>query len=174
MRAPRPYLMRALLALLLAALVAGCGFQLRGTGGTYNMPFHRIFVGIPDTSPLGNDLKRNLRGADTITIVDKPEESDAQVLLVSEARGRSILSLNSLGRAREYLLTYTVVFRVLDGKGATLLGPTEIALRRNLAYDETQVLAKEAEANQLYRDMQGDAVQQMIRRLAALKPPAQG
>jgi LPS-assembly lipoprotein len=61
---------------------------------------------------------------------------------------------------------------VRDPKGAELLGPTEITLKRNMAFDETQVLAKEAEANLLYRDMQGDVVQQMLRRVAALKPPA--
>jgi LPS-assembly lipoprotein len=155
-----------------AAVLSGCGFKLRGTDGSYNLPFHSIYVGIPDTSPLGTELRRNLRAGDAVVVVESPAEAQAQIDLVSETRGRAILSLNSLGRVREFLLTYTVVFQVRDPKGGTLLAPTEIILRRNMAFDETQVLAKEAEANLLYRDMQGDAVQQMIRRVAALKPPA--
>jgi LPS-assembly lipoprotein len=39
-----------------------------------------------------------------------------------------------------------------------------------MSFDETQVLAKEAEEALLYRDMQGDLVQQIMRRLAAIKP----
>jgi LPS-assembly lipoprotein len=88
----------------------------------------------------------------------------------SEARNKNILSLNNLGRVREYLLTYTLVFQVRDAKGNLLLGPTEITLRRNLAFSEKQVLAKEGEEALLYRDMQSDLVQQIMRRLAALKP----
>jgi LPS-assembly lipoprotein len=165
-------LVRAFAALLIAVLLAGCGFQLRGSNGTYNMPFHSIFVGFPDTSPLGTELKRNLRAADSVVIADKPEGADAQFLVMSEARGKQILSLNNLGRVREYLLTYTLVFRVIDAKGGQLLAPTEITLRRNLAFNEQQVLAKESEEALLYRDMQSDLVQQILRRLAAMKPPA--
>jgi LPS-assembly lipoprotein len=172
MSAFRSPITRALAALLVAAALSGCGFKLRGTDGSYNLPFHSIYVGIPDTSPLGTELRRNLRAGDAVVVVESPAEAQAQIDLVSETRGRAILSLNSLGRVREFLLTYTVVFQVRDPKGGTLLAPTEIILRRNMAFDETQVLAKEAEANLLYRDMQGDAVQQMIRRVAALKPPA--
>ncbi|MFL6672569.1 MAG: LPS assembly lipoprotein LptE [Massilia sp.] len=166
----RSHVKRASAALLLAASLAGCGFQLRGSGDSYNMPFHSIFLSFPDTSPFGTELKRNLRAGDHVVIADKPEGAEAQFDLLAESRGRSILSLNSLGRVREYLLTYTVVFRVRDAKGAEMLGPTEITLKRNMAFDETQVLAKEAEANLLYRDMQGDVVQQILRRLAAIKP----
>lgn len=171
MTSARSWLVRAAAALLAAALLSGCGFKLRGSDGSYNMPFHSIFVGFPDTSPLGTELKRNLRSNDSVVIADKPEGADARLMVVSEARGRQILSLNNLGRVREYLLTYTLTFRVLDAKGADLLGPTEITLKRNLAFNEQEVLAKEAEANLLYRDMQSDLVQQIIRRLAAIKPP---
>jgi LPS-assembly lipoprotein len=61
---------------------------------------------------------------------------------------------------------------VIDAKGGQLLAPTEITLRRNLAFNEQQVLAKESEEALLYRDMQSDLVQQILRRLAAMKPPA--
>ena len=100
------------------------------------------------------------------------DASKAQALfdVLSESRGKSILSLNSLGRVREYSLSYTLVFRVRDANNKELLGPTEITLRRNIAFDESQVLAKESEEALLYRDMQSDLVQQILRRLAAIKP----
>jgi LPS-assembly lipoprotein len=170
MRAPRPLLVRACAALLCAAALSGCGFKLRGSDGSYNMPFHSIYLAFPDTSPLGTELKRNLRAGD-VAIADKADQAEAQFDVVSENRGKQILSLNSLGRVREYLLVYTVVFQVRDAKGGQLLAPTEITLKRNMAFDETQVLAKESEEALLYRDMQSDLVQQIMRRLAAIKPP---
>jgi LPS-assembly lipoprotein len=162
---------RTFAALLIAASLTACGFQLRGSNGSYTMPFHSLYLTFPDTSALGTELKRNLRAGD-VAIADKPEGAEAQFVVLGENRGKSILSLNSLGRVREYLLTYTLTFAVRDPKGVELLPATEITLRRNMAFDETQVLAKESEEALLYRDMQADLVQQIMRRLAALKPPA--
>jgi LPS-assembly lipoprotein len=160
------------LATMLATTLAACGFQLRGSGGSYTIPFHSMYLGFTDTSPLGTELKRNLRAGDRVVVTDTAAEAEAQFVVLGENRGKSILSLNSLGRVREYLLTYTLTFAVRDPKGAELLPATEITLRRNMAFDETQVLAKESEEALLYRDMQADLVQQIMRRLAALKPRA--
>ena len=96
--------------------------------------------------------------------------AEAQFDVLAEVRTKTILSLNSQGRVREYLLTYTLTFKVRNTKGAELLGPTEISLKRPLQFNETQVLAKESEEVLLYRDMQTDLVQQVLRRLAAIKP----
>jgi LPS-assembly lipoprotein len=162
-------MVRATAALLVAGTLAGCGFQLRGSNGSYTMPFHSIYVGFPDNSQLGTELKRNLRATDQVVIADKATDAEAQFVVLGENRGKSILSLNSLGRAREYLLTYTLTYTVRDQKGVELVPATEISLRRNMAFDETQVLAKESEEALLYRDMQADLVQQIIRRLASMK-----
>jgi LPS-assembly lipoprotein len=161
---------RAVAALCIAASLTACGFQLRGSNGSYTMPFHSLYLTFPDTSGLGTELKRNLRAGDVV-IADQPGQAEAQFVVLRENRGKSILSLNSLGRVREYLLTYTLTFTVRDPKGVELLPSTEITLRRNMAFDETQVLAKESEEALLYRDMQADLVQQIMRRLAALRPP---
>ena len=163
-------MVRAAAALLVAASMTGCGFQLRGANGSYTMPFHSIYLGFPDTSALGTELKRNLRATDQVVIADKAADAEARFVLLGESRNKSILSLNSLGRVREYLLTYTLTFAVRDSKGVELLPATEITLRRNMAFDETQVLAKESEEALLYRDMQADLVQQIMRRLASIKP----
>jgi len=170
MTAASSRLARALPALLLAAALAGCGFQLRGSNSQYSMAFRSIYLAFPDTSPLGAEIKRNLRAGDAVKVESDASKAEALFDVVSESRGKAILSLNSLGRVREYLLTYTLVFRVRDAKGNALLGPTEITLKRNIAFDESQVLAKESEEALLYRDMQTDLVQQVMRRLAAIKP----
>jgi LPS-assembly lipoprotein len=163
-------LVRLAAVALTAAVLSGCGFQLRGASGQYRMPFQSIFLAFPDTSALGTELKRHLRAGDAVAIESDPSKAQALFDVLSEQRGKSILSLNSQGRVREYLLTYTLVFRVRNASGAELLAPTEISLKRNIAFNEAQVLAKEAEEALLYRDMQADLVQQILRRLAAIKP----
>ncbi|TQK06821.1 LPS assembly lipoprotein LptE [Herbaspirillum sp. SJZ107] len=165
----RRMVLRAAAAMAVAVALPGCGFQLRGSNGSYTMPFRSIYIGFPDNSALGTELKRNLR-AGNVAIADSATAAEAQLVVLSENRGKQILSLNSLGRVREYLLTYTLSFTVRDPKGVELMAPAEISLRRNMAFDETQVLAKESEEALLYRDMQADLVQQIMRRLAAMKP----
>ncbi|MDB5932802.1 MAG: hypothetical protein JWQ01_146 [Massilia sp.] len=160
---------RAGAVLLLAVALSACGFQLRGSSGQYQMPFHSVYLGFADTSPLGIELRRNLRGGDGVVVVTDPAQAEAKLDVLSETRAKTILSLNSQGRVREYLLTYTLVFRVRDAKDAELLGATEISLKRSIAFNESQVLAKESEEALLYRDMQSDLVQQILRRLAAIK-----
>ncbi|MCG2586373.1 LPS assembly lipoprotein LptE [Massilia sp. TS11] len=159
---------RWMCALLLAGLLSACGFHLRGADGQFNMPFQSIYLGFPDTSPLGVELKRNLRGVNTSVVSDE-SQAEARLDVVAENRGKTILSLNSQGRVREYTLSYSLTFRVRDAKGRELLAPTEITLKRTISFNETQTLAKESEEALLYRDMQSDLVQQILRRLAALK-----
>src|SRR2546423_75337 len=70
-------------------------------------------------------------------------------------------------RVREYQLRYTVGFRVTDVKGQVYVPTSQIRLTRDISFNDAQVLAKEAEEAQLYRDMQSDMVQQLLRRIAA-------
>jgi LPS-assembly lipoprotein len=161
--------LRASLMLALALALSACGFHLRGSNDQYHMPFQSIYLGFADTSPLGTELKRNLRADNSVVVVADPAKAEAQFDVLAENRAKAILSLNSQGRVREYQLTYTLAFRVRDAKGAELLGRTEIALKRSITFNEFQVLAKESEEALLYRDMQTDLVQQIMRRLSAIK-----
>ncbi|NRR31070.1 hypothetical protein HSX11_12850 [Oxalobacteraceae bacterium] len=161
----------ALLALSL--MLSACGFHLRGNGGQYALPFPSLYVGLPEASPLAIDLKRNIRATGSTTVAASAKDADGVIEVLTDpekTRSKSILSLNANGRVREYLLAYNIVFRVRDRLGNELLGPTQIALNRPLTFNETQLLAKEQEEALLYRDMQTDLVQQMMRRLAAIKP----
>ena len=79
--------------------------------------------------------------------------------------------VDAQGRTREYRLRLRLTFRVHDGKGNEFVPPGEIVVSRDIAFNEAQVLAREAEEALLLREMQTDAVQQMLRRIAAARPP---
>lgn len=91
--------------------------------------------------------------------------------ILSEAQEKVILSLNTQGRVREYQLRYRVVFRVASPKGPEFIPPTTVLLTRDITFND-QVLAKETEEVQLYREMRSDLVQQIVRRLGAAKAVA--
>ena len=159
-----------LLALSGAVLLPACGFRLRGADGKSGLPFRTVYVGVPERSPLGVELKRYIRASEDTAIVAEPKAAEAVIEILSETRDRATLSLNTQGRVREYSLYYRLRFQVKNGAGAVLLAPTELVLKRDISFNESQVIAKEKEEEMLFRDMQSDAVQQILRRMSALKP----
>ncbi|OYO31124.1 LPS assembly lipoprotein LptE [Janthinobacterium sp. PC23-8] len=164
---------RVLFAVCLVLSLSACGFHLRGSNGSFMLPFATMNIDLPDSSPLAIDLKRYIRAIGSTEIVDTRQAADATLEVVADpekTRTKTILSLNSNGRVREYQLGYSIQFRVVDKAGNQLLGPTNIGLTRPITFNESQVLAKETEEAALYRDMRNDLVQQIMRRLAAIKP----
>ena len=158
---------RALLALVLLALLAGCGFQLRGT---VDLPFETLHV--PGaTGGIALDLKRNIQSGTRTRVVDDPKQAQAVLQFTEETRLKEILSLPGAGRVREFRLLYRVGFRVADGKGGEFLPASVVQLQRDVTFNDAEILAKEAEESLLYRDMQFDMVQQIMRRLAAAQKP---
>jgi LPS-assembly lipoprotein len=154
-------------AALLALLLAACGFQLRGAA---DMPFDTLYL--PGaTGGIALELKRNIQSGSATRVVDDPKAAEAQLLFTEETRIKEILALSTAGRVREYRLIYRVGFRVGDGKGGNFVPPSTVTLTRDVTYDDAVALAKETEEQQLYRDMQADMVQQIMRRLAAARLP---
>lgn len=159
--------MRATLTFLFALVLAGCGFQLRGTA---SLPFDTLYMPGATSGGIALDLKRNIQSGTRTTVVDDPKKAEAQLDFLQELREKVILSLAATGRVREYKLRYIVSFRVHDGKGGEFLPVNTVQLTRDITFNDSEVLAKEAEEQLLYRDMQFDMVQQVMRRLAAAQP----
>ena len=159
--------MKALAAVLLCLIVGACGFRLRGTA---EVPFDSVYV--PGaTTGIALDLKRNIQAGTKARVVDNPKDADAVMQFTEETRQKEILSLTGTGRVREFQLRYRVGFRVHDAKGADYVPPSTIQLTRDVTFNDAEILAKEAEEQLLFRDMQTDMVQQIMRRLAAAKRP---
>lgn len=151
---------------LLTLTLSACGFQLRGTAA---LPFETIHI--PNSSTgVALDLKRNIQGGTRTKVVDNEKTAQALMELSGETRFRNILSLSGAGRVRELQLIYRVNLRVHDGKGNEFVPVTTISITRDLTYNDTDVLAKEAEEANIYREMQSDLVQQILRRLSAALP----
>ena len=161
-------LRRTFFILAVVTLLAACGFHPRGQA---TLPFNTLYV--DGNTALLVELKRNVSAGTKTRLAPQAAGADAVFSVDHEIREKVILSLDTSGRVREYQLRYRVAFRVHDGKGRSWIPSDEIQLTRDITFND-QVLAKESEELLLYRDMQTDMVQQLVRRLAAVPATPEG
>jgi len=158
-------------AWILAAVLAlsACGFQLRGM---HPLPFDTLYVALPESNELRAIIKRNVEASSQTHVVGDAKDAQATLTIVADTQAKNILSLNSAGRVREFQLVRLFTFRVQDAKGQEYLPVSTIRISRDITFNDTTVLAKDAEEGLLWRDIQNDLVQQLLRRLGAarLKP----
>jgi LPS-assembly lipoprotein len=147
-----------------ALLLSSCGFQLRGPTA---LPFDTLYVQAGPTSQFATQLRRVIGASGNTRVTNKPEEADATLQILNELREKEILSLSAGGRVREFQLRYRVFYQLVDKKKNVLVPSAEITLRRDFSFNDQDQISKESEEALLYRDMQTDAVQQLLRRLQA-------
>ena len=160
---------------LMALASVACGFHPRGTD-EYRLPpaLATLRVAVEGSSqqydPLRVEMTNALRaqaGVDVVEATDVPT-----LVLFAERSENQLLSVSSTGKANQYLLKYEVSFRVADKDGKTLSEPQTVRVQRNQAYDPLNLLATEREEREFRREMQRDAVQQILRRLSHISMPA--
>ena len=152
--------------LILALVMAACGFHLRGAA---DLAFNKLYI--KGSANISKDLVSSLK-TNGVTIVKEPEEAEMMLDLMSDGQEKRILSLGGTGSVREFELFYRVKFRIRDAS-SELWGPEQlIEARRDFSYLDTELLAKSYEEAQLYEDMRRDATRELMRRLVAQKPKA--
>lgn len=159
---------------VLAGGLAGCGFQLRQAP---SFAFQTLVAPLPDASPLRRELKISLLSAG-ITVLDAMPAAtpavpaprvDAVLEVLNEQREKSVVGSTAAGQVREFQLRLRFRFRLSTPNGKELIPDSEILLQRDISYSESIALSKAEEEAALYRDMQTDIVQQVLRRLAAVR-----
>jgi LPS-assembly lipoprotein len=165
----RRNLMRHGLLLGCAGLLSACGFELRKAP---DYPFKTLFISVAEASLLGQEIKRNIGSSGKVEIItDAREIERADVIFdfLLEAPAKVILSRTSTGAVREFQLSYRFRFRLRTRDGYELIPDTELVQERIISFNESAALSKETEEQLLYRDMRSDLVQQVLRRLGAVR-----
>lgn len=159
---------RSLGAVLLASgVLTGCGFKLRGYQA---FAFTRIAIMPNPGGAVAQDLRRSFGAVVQVLAPDEPLTQAQLVLNVgNEQRERVVVGVNASGQVRELQLRMRVRLHLTTALGKEIIDNDEISQQRDISYFETAALAKEAEEALLFRDMQSDIVQQILRRLAAVK-----
>ena len=169
---PRRRVLRLVAAGLASVGLAGCGFALRKAP---TFAFQTIRLQGNEGTAVARELREALQanGLQVLSTATATATATqpAQVVLtvVIDQRERAVVGQTAAGQVRELQLRTRFVFRLRTANEKTLIDDTELLLERDISFTETAVLSKDAEEAMLYRDMQGDIVQQVLRRLAAVK-----
>lgn len=152
---------------LASLALGGCGFKLRGN---QIFAFSVIAILPNPGGALALELRRSFGSSVRVLAPGEPL-SQAQVLLdiLSEQHEKIVVGVNSSGQVLEFQLRIRVKFRIRTPQDHELMPDAEILQQRDLSFNESAVLAKEVEEAMLYRNMQSDIVQQLLRRLAAVR-----
>ncbi|MGM9425004.1 LPS-assembly lipoprotein LptE [Hydrogenophaga sp. MI9] len=161
----------------LALGLTGCGFALRQAP---KFAFESVQVtGLENTS-MSRALQQamlasGIRVVNSSSVAQTAAQTGApvapQVVLhvITDQHERVVSGQNESGEVRELTLKARFRFRLATPAGKYLLEETELLLERDISFSETAALAKAAEETMMFRDMDGDIVQQVVRRLAAVK-----
>ncbi|MBH9578352.1 LPS-assembly lipoprotein LptE [Inhella proteolytica] len=157
---------RGALALLVGAGLAGCGFRLRGAP---SFAFERLHLaGFDARSPLREALEAQLP---RLPLQLTAQRAQAQVVLeaLKESHHKLAVASTAAGQVREWQLHLVLDYRLITPAEDVLLPATQLRLVRDLSTTEAATLAKEYEEADLRRAMQVEAVNLLLRRLAAVR-----
>lgn len=159
--------MKLLKYLILTLLLTACGFHLRGDA---QLPFKTLYIeAVNPASPLVAELRRNLE-ASHVQLAASADRADVILNISSDQADKQILTLGGSGRVSEFQLRHRVSLRAYDNEQREWLAADELQMSRDFSYDDTQILAKQAEEALLFQVMSSDMAQQIMRRLSHAKP----
>ncbi|MGH8224119.1 MAG: LPS assembly lipoprotein LptE [Woeseiaceae bacterium] len=153
-------------ALLVVALLAACGFQIRGAA---DVPpeMARTYIEAPDRYSLFYRKLRDALRNNGVAVVDGASDATTVFSILSDDTGQRVISVSARNVPRDYEVWYTVGYRVTSGE-RTLIDPTNQTLTRDYTYDETKVLGKAREEEILRAALADDLVRIVLIQISAL------
>lgn len=159
---------RGIAGLTLIGALGGCGFHLQGVA---RLPpaFATTALASDDRyTDLRQALEESLRVAGS-QVVGRGEPAGAELEILNEDSGQRVLSVSATNSPTEYEVYYSVRYRVrVDGR--EVLAPQSLSLNKDYSFDETAVLAKEQEQQQIHAALARELAALIMRRLTAVAP----
>jgi LPS-assembly lipoprotein len=140
-----------LLLLLLVSLLAGCGFHLRGSDAlARHAPLY--LEGIDRYNPLARRLQSALT-ASGIEVVESRQSAKAVLKIRDLGENQRVITVDSRGKATEYMLIRKVMVSLAAPDGNELVGEQEVGVRRSWVEVGKTGLAGRREAAELRVEM---------------------
>lgn len=134
---------------VLAMMLTGCGYQLRGSTSV-PPEMARTFISTQDQhSRFYQKLRTELRSAG-VELVDSPADATAILSILTDLTDQRVLSVSARNVPREYEVYYTITYSLTAGQ-TTMIEPRTQTQTLAYNWDETRVLGKSQE-EQLLRD----------------------
>lgn len=142
--------------------MAACGFQLRGEPANGIRSLHVSTVG---GSGIATEIRRSLAGG-TERLAPTAAQSRGHLRILGESRDKAVHTITGTGRVYEFQLRLAVRYEmVASGREMPVIAPTEVEARRLITYSETAPIAKEAEEQLLFKDMQVELAERILRQV---------
>jgi LPS-assembly lipoprotein len=158
----------AALALALGPALAGCGFHLQGVARLPSAFATTRLVAADRYTDFHRALGDALRASGS-RLVGTGGDASATVEVLDDDSGQRVLSVSSRNQPTEYEVYYTIRYRVRVGD-KEVLTPKVLTLNKDYSFNETAVLAKEQEQEQIRAALARELAALVMRRLAALGP----
>jgi len=166
-----PSLLKALrlplLAMLATAMLAGCGFQLRGTSPV-PATLQPLAVDCPDSLP--GRFCQSVRDQLRLGGVELKDAASADYVLRlrNYQQDRRASAITAQAAAAEYILRHQVTMELMTADRIPLIAATDLTTSETYRYDETNVLAKQREEEELRQQLGDRLAQQVLFRLAPM------
>ena len=159
---------RALLAVLLAASLTGCGWHLRGSGASaQGLEGAAIALRSRIADPaLERRVSRELQiyGA-SVVAADAP--ADATVELLGESLGQRVSSVTAGADVRQYDLSYTLRYRVSTPDEEAGGAERAVLATRTYQADPNDPLVNQSRRDRATEELRAEAVGQLAARIGA-------
>ena len=155
-------------ALVLCALLAGCGFHLQGVARLPPAFATTELVAEDRYTEFHRALVEALRASGS-RLVGPNGGAGASVEVLGDDSGQRVLSVSASNTPTEYEVYYSVRYRVRVG-GKEVLSPKQLTLTKDYSFNETAVLAKEQEQDQIRAALARELAALVMRRLSAIGP----
>lgn len=152
----------------IACLLAACGFQLRGTGGSRTaFPDDWKSMHLVTGNPNG-EFSRNVTALLSANGVQWTDSGKANFNLVlhPEIFEQRNLSLNSEARVAEIELTVRSQFSVVDASQKEVMPLTSVLVVKQMENDPRNVVGKEGEIRLIQNEMRYELAEQIMRRIS--------
>jgi LPS-assembly lipoprotein len=159
---------RLYILLLISAVLAGCGYQLRGSASLPEAMSLTYIQGLRPYSALVNDFAHALRTRNATVTTDQAAAS-AILKITGNTTEKLVLSVDTAGNVLEYEIRQTIRFSVSGPDRRDLLPEQSVTLSRDFLYTSTDVLAKAREEKLVRRTLQENLVNLAMLRIASLK-----
>lgn len=162
--------MKQLSLLLLLTMVtiglSACGFQLRGQGAELSNT--KVWLISQD---MNADFERRLKqrlAYQGAQLVDEPELSELQLAIVNYGVERRTVARDSLGRAAELEMIFTLEYQMLTPAMVSEQQPEtqRMTSRREFAYERNLESGQEREQQRLIADMQEEVIGRLLLQIA--------
>ena len=143
-------------------VLAGCGWQLRGTL-TEQKPLPPVTVISDDSySPMTRSLREAITKQATAVETDAEPEPAYVLRVLEEVIDKRAITYNATGTPAQYEMTLTITYAIQPPNAQDLALPRTVSSHRTFDFDPRNVVAKSEEERALLQHMRQQLAQTLI------------